>query len=86
VGLCNGLEVSSPPPSPLPPGLANFLSYALQWLVVLPLEIVAATFTIEYWNGGNAINNNAYVAIFLVLIVAINLFGYVKHASCPHMY
>jgi amino acid transporter len=58
----------------------------LQWLVVLPLEIVAATFTIEYWNGGNAINNNAYVAIFLVLIVVINLFGYVKHASCPYMY
>jgi amino acid transporter len=56
-------------------------SYALQWLVVLPLEIVAATFTIEYWNGGKAINNNAYVAIFLVLIVVINLFGYVVYAN-----
>jgi amino acid transporter len=52
-------------------------NYALQWLVVLPLEIVAATFTIEYWTRDKdaAINNYVYVAIFLVLIVVINLFG-----------
>lgn len=30
--------------------------------------------TIDYWTKG-AINNNAWVAIFLVLIIAINLFG-----------
>jgi len=46
----------------------------MQWLVVLPLEIVAATLTIEYWSKGS-INNNAWVAIFLILIVTINLFG-----------
>lgn len=46
----------------------------MQWLVVLPLEIVAATITIEYWTNGS-INNNAFVAVFLVLIVVINLFG-----------
>ena len=55
-------------------GFAMGWNYALQWLVVLPLEIVAATFTIEYWNGGS-INNNAWVAIFLVLVIIINLFG-----------
>lgn len=49
-------------------------NYAMQWLVVLPLEIVAATITIEFWNNG-AINNNAWVSIFLALIIAINLFG-----------
>lgn len=49
-------------------------SYAMQWLVVLPLEIVAATLTIEYWNHGK-INNDAWVAIFLLFIIAINLFG-----------
>lgn len=49
-------------------------SYALQWLVVLPLEIVAATITIEFWSDGS-INNDAWVAIFLVLIIAINMFG-----------
>ena len=50
------------------------ISYAMQWLVVLPLEIVAATITIEFWSDGS-INNDAWVAIFLVLIVVINLFG-----------
>ncbi|RYO03869.1 General amino-acid permease [Alternaria tenuissima] len=55
-------------------GFAMGWNYALQWLVVLPLEIVAATFTIEYWNG-DKVNNNAWVAVFLVLIVVINLFG-----------
>jgi amino acid transporter len=46
----------------------------MQWLVVLPLEIVAATLTINYWSEGS-INNNAWVAIFLALIIVINLFG-----------
>jgi amino acid transporter len=49
-------------------------SYAMQWLVVLPLEIVSATFTIEYWSNGS-VNNDAWVAMFLALIVVINLFG-----------
>jgi amino acid transporter len=61
-------------------GFAMGWNYALQWLVVLPLEIVAATFTIEYWND-TKVNNNAWVAIFLVFIVAINLFGYVDVVS-----
>ncbi|KAF2003423.1 amino acid permease [Amniculicola lignicola CBS 123094] len=55
-------------------GFAMGWNYALQWLVVLPLEIVAATLTIEYWNHGS-VNNAAWVSIFLVLIVSINLFG-----------
>jgi amino acid transporter len=46
----------------------------MQWLVVLPLEIVAATITIEYWTDGS-INNNAFVSIFLILIISVNLFG-----------
>ncbi|KAF2499510.1 amino acid permease [Lophium mytilinum] len=55
-------------------GFAMGWNYALQWLVVLPLEIVAATLTIEFWNHGK-VNNDAWVAVFLVLIVGINLFG-----------
>ena len=49
-------------------------SYALQWLVVLPLEIVAATITIGFWNQ-DKIHNGVWVTIFLFLIVLINLFG-----------
>ncbi|KAK5112969.1 hypothetical protein LTR62_003791 [Meristemomyces frigidus] len=55
-------------------GFAMGWNYAMQWLVVLPLEIVSATITINYWSDGN-INPNAWVAIFLALIVTINLFG-----------
>ncbi|ORY16292.1 amino acid permease-domain-containing protein [Clohesyomyces aquaticus] len=55
-------------------GFAMGWNYALQWLVVLPLEIVAATLTIEYWTQGS-INADAFVAVFLVIIVTINLFG-----------
>ncbi|CAK4029852.1 probable amino acid transporters [Lecanosticta acicola] len=55
-------------------GFAMGWNYAMQWLVVLPLEIVAATLTITYWTH-DSINNDAFVAIFLVLIIVINLFG-----------
>ncbi|KAF2720270.1 amino acid permease [Polychaeton citri CBS 116435] len=55
-------------------GFAMGWNYAMQWLVVLPLEIVAATLTIEFWNKGS-INPDAWVALFLALIIVINLFG-----------
>ncbi|RAH68970.1 amino acid permease GAP1 [Aspergillus aculeatinus CBS 121060] len=54
-------------------GFAMGWNYALQWLVVLPTEIVAASMTVNYWNS--SISSAAWVAIFWVLIVAINLFG-----------
>ncbi|CAI7678859.1 unnamed protein product [Penicillium pancosmium] len=54
-------------------GFAMGWNYALQWLVVLPLEIVAASITIDYWSPG--ISNAAWVAIFWVMIVSINMFG-----------
>ncbi|KAF4552378.1 Amino acid permease-like protein 30 [Elsinoe fawcettii] len=55
-------------------GFAMGWNYAMQWLVVLPLEIVAATLTIEFWNQGR-FDVNGFIAIFLVLIISINLFG-----------
>lgn len=54
-------------------GFAMGWNYALQWLVVLPLEIVAASITVDYW--GSPVSNAAWVAIFWVVIVSINLFG-----------
>ncbi|KAJ5291886.1 General amino-acid permease GAP2 [Penicillium angulare] len=54
-------------------GFAMGWNYALQWLIVLPLEIVAAAITVDYWNPG--VSNAAWVIIFWVVIVAINLFG-----------
>lgn len=48
-------------------------SYALQWLTVLPLEIVAASLTINYW--GETLPKAVFVSVFLVMILLINLFG-----------
>ena len=54
--------------------LANHgTSYALQWLTVLPLEIIAASLTISYW--GEHLPKAIFVTIFLVVILLINLFG-----------
>ncbi|KAK2750129.1 glyceraldehyde-3-phosphate dehydrogenase 1 [Myotisia sp. PD_48] len=54
-------------------GFAMGWNYALQWLVVLPLEIVAASMTVSYWPSN--ISPAAWVTLFYVFIVAINLFG-----------
>ncbi|KAJ5204213.1 General amino-acid permease GAP2 [Penicillium cinerascens] len=54
-------------------GFAMGWNYALQWLVVLPLEIVAASITVDYWSPN--VSNAAWVAIFWVVIVSINMFG-----------
>ncbi|AEO53486.1 hypothetical protein MYCTH_2055845 [Thermothelomyces thermophilus ATCC 42464] len=48
-------------------------NYALQWLVVLPLEIIAASITVGYWNRN--LNPSIFITIFLFAIVVINLFG-----------
>ncbi len=48
-------------------------NYCINWLVVLPSELVAGAITIEYWNAD--VNPAAWVTIFYVLIVFINIFG-----------
>ncbi|WPH02826.1 Hypothetical protein R9X50_00569400 [Acrodontium crateriforme] len=55
-------------------GFAMGWNYALQWLITLPLEIVSASLTINFWTH-NSISNDAFVTIFLLLIIGINLFG-----------
>lgn len=45
----------------------------MQWLVVLPLEVIAASITIDFWN--TSIDHAVFVTIFLTVIVGINLFG-----------
>ncbi|KAI1079418.1 amino acid permease [Whalleya microplaca] len=54
-------------------GFAMGWNYALQWLVALPLEIIAASITITYWSPD--INKAIFVTIFLITVVVINLFG-----------
>lgn len=51
----------------------GFSSYALQWLIILPLEIVAASITMTYWNSD--LVKAGFVTIFLGVIMASNLSG-----------
>lgn len=44
-------------------------------MITLPLEIVAAAITLEFWPGTRDTNAAAWVTIFLVVIIAINFFG-----------
>ncbi|KAF5585342.1 amino acid transporter AAT family [Fusarium subglutinans] len=52
-------------------GFALGWIYFLQWLFVLPLEIIAAVLTITYWN--DSVPKAVFVTIFLVFILGINL-------------
>lgn len=54
-------------------GFASGWNYALQWLFVMPLEIMAASITLEFWNL--PIPGWASITIFLGLTIAINLSG-----------
>lgn len=54
-------------------GFAMGWNYGIQWLVVFPLELVAASITVQYWN--QTINPAYWVAIFYLVIVLINMFG-----------
>ncbi|SCU79152.1 LAMI_0A07558g1_1 [Lachancea mirantina] len=52
-------------------GFAVNVNYLAQWAVLLPLELVAASITIRYWNS--SINSDAWVAIFYTAIFLANL-------------
>ncbi|KAH8815019.1 general amino-acid permease-like protein GAP1 [Xylogone sp. PMI_703] len=56
-------------------GFAMGWNYAMQWLVVLPLEVIAASITINFWDQKNKYDHAIFVTIFLFLIIMINLFG-----------
>lgn len=41
----------------------NQYSYALGWLVTIPLEIIAASLTLSFWDGAKHINAAAWVSV-----------------------
>lgn len=52
-------------------GFAAGWNYAMFWVVVLPLELVASSLTINFWHSD--INLVVWVAVFFVLIIFLNL-------------
>jgi len=43
--------------------------------VVLPLEIIGASITINFWDEQRHYPHAIFITVFLVLITSINLFG-----------
>lgn len=54
-------------------GFAVGWDYALNWLVILPFELTAASITIRYWNS--ELNIAIFITIFLVVLAFIQIFG-----------
>jgi amino acid transporter len=44
-------------------------------LVALPLEIISASITINFWDADHKYNHAIFVTIFLLFLAGINLFG-----------
>lgn len=56
-------------------GFAMGWDYAIQWLTILPFEITAAGITISFWPRGAAVNIGVWIAVFLVALSIIQIFG-----------
>ncbi|KAK7415653.1 histidine permease [Neonectria magnoliae] len=54
-------------------GFAVGWNYAMQWLIILPLEIIAASLTLSYWD--ETLTRAIFVTVFLFIIVCINMCG-----------
>jgi amino acid transporter len=52
-------------------GFASGWNYAMQWLILMPLEIMAASLTLEYWSL--PIPGWASITVFLGAIMAVNM-------------
>ena len=65
-------------------GFAMGWNYAITWLVLLPLEIVAASITVGYWRSD--ISPAVWVTVFYVLIITINMFGVKGYAEAEFMF
>ncbi|KAH8593038.1 amino acid permease [Bisporella sp. PMI_857] len=60
-------------------GFAMGWNYVFQWAIVLPLELVVAALTVQWWNKD--ITEAAWITLFLGAIVLINVFGVLGFAE-----
>ncbi|KAM0751784.1 hypothetical protein T439DRAFT_379874 [Meredithblackwellia eburnea MCA 4105] len=56
-------------------GMALGWNYLLQWAVVLPLEITVAGITVQYWEKAASVHIGAWITIFFIAIIVVNIFG-----------
>ncbi|KAF2674676.1 amino acid permease [Microthyrium microscopicum] len=60
-------------------GFAMGWNYVFQWAIVLPLELTVAALTVGFW--GTNVNVGVWITVFLVIIVALNVFGVLGYAE-----
>lgn len=60
-------------------GFAMGWNYVFQWAVVLPLEITAASITLQYWT--TSVNVAIWITVFWAAIILINIFGTLGYAE-----
>lgn len=56
-----------------PFGFATVWLYSIQWLTVLPLELISSTITIKYWT--TSVNPDIFVLVIYIVLIFIHLFG-----------
>lgn len=49
--------------------------YSIGWMVTLPFEITAAGITIEFWKSREEVNPGVWCAVFMSLLIIIQVFG-----------
>lgn len=45
------------------------------WLIVLPLELVVAGITLQFWEGARDVHIAVWITVFLVSVAIVNIFG-----------
>jgi amino acid transporter len=60
-------------------GFAMGWNYFLQWLFILPFEILVASFTIKYWN--TEVHPAVWMTVFLIGLTIITCFGTLGYAE-----
>ncbi|KAF5850381.1 hypothetical protein GGP41_002659 [Bipolaris sorokiniana] len=62
-------------------GFAMGWNYVFQWAIVLPLELLVASLTVQYWEGAKGTSVAVFITIFWVFIILINVFGTLGYAE-----
>lgn len=60
-------------------GFTNSWMYALCWMIVVPLELIAAAMTLQFWhdddNGAAKVNPVAWISVFFVFECVVHIIG-----------
>jgi amino acid transporter len=59
-------------------------NYWYNWVIILPAELSAAAVLVNYWN--REVNNAAWITIFLLVVVVINMFGAGVYGECEFIF